>query len=491
MSLPLVAIGDSLTQGFQSGAISKTRLSYPAMIAECLDHPFPNFKAPDFTGQGGIPINLEELLRSLSQSFGCHINLFELPFALLATNMFLNRVEDYWERGEGSQPSRTGPLHHNLAVWGFELADCDTLSSAVANEVISANPDNGFIMPLTDVPMYRSTRRTLNPSFAPTLEAKSQLDLLDHLVETHGEIENLIFFLGANNALGTVTRFEIRWSSPADVDKKAYSRMCTLWRTDDFKTLLDRIAPKIAVLQKAGKVRNVITATIPHVTIPPITRGINLDPKQKPNPYYDYYTYFFIWDASFRKDLKRGKPPKFLTGEQAKLIDAQIDTYNEIIEETAAANGWHVVQTCRILDSMAFRRLQGKTTYAFPPELIAAMKANPKTRFRFDRDGRPILDSRYLGEFPEETALDKRYRGGFFSLDGIHPTTIGYGIVAHEFMRTMETGAGVVFPRKLDWNRIIAADSLITSPPEILQSVENMLGALSAAGVLQKLQNLI
>ncbi|MGK7877493.1 MAG: hypothetical protein AB4426_30585 [Xenococcaceae cyanobacterium] len=37
MSVKLVAIGDSLTQGFQSGSISKTDLSYPAMIARCLN----------------------------------------------------------------------------------------------------------------------------------------------------------------------------------------------------------------------------------------------------------------------------------------------------------------------------------------------------------------------------------------------------------------------------------------------------------------------
>ena len=36
MSIKLVAIGDSLTQGFQSGPILNTEWSYPAMIARSL-----------------------------------------------------------------------------------------------------------------------------------------------------------------------------------------------------------------------------------------------------------------------------------------------------------------------------------------------------------------------------------------------------------------------------------------------------------------------
>ncbi len=66
----LVAIGDSLTQGFQSLAIQKTNLSYPALIAECLGLPIPDFRVPDFMGKGGLPFNIEWLSRELEIKYG-------------------------------------------------------------------------------------------------------------------------------------------------------------------------------------------------------------------------------------------------------------------------------------------------------------------------------------------------------------------------------------------------------------------------------------
>ncbi|GAB4326700.1 MAG: hypothetical protein OHK0047_12240 [Leptolyngbyaceae cyanobacterium] len=43
----LVTIGDSLTHGFQSGAIFNTGLSYPVMIAEALGWK-PSFRYPTY-----------------------------------------------------------------------------------------------------------------------------------------------------------------------------------------------------------------------------------------------------------------------------------------------------------------------------------------------------------------------------------------------------------------------------------------------------------
>ncbi len=54
----LVAIGDSLTHGFQSGAIFNTDLSYPAIVAHALGWS-DYFRYPSYFGQGGIPLNLD------------------------------------------------------------------------------------------------------------------------------------------------------------------------------------------------------------------------------------------------------------------------------------------------------------------------------------------------------------------------------------------------------------------------------------------------
>lgn len=54
----LVAIGDSLTHGFQSGAIHNTEISYPAIIARELGW-FGAFRYPTYFGFGGLPLNIE------------------------------------------------------------------------------------------------------------------------------------------------------------------------------------------------------------------------------------------------------------------------------------------------------------------------------------------------------------------------------------------------------------------------------------------------
>ncbi len=54
----LVALGDSLTQGFHSGAIFQTDWSYPAMIARSMNLAIPTqFRIPRFAGSG-LPLNI-------------------------------------------------------------------------------------------------------------------------------------------------------------------------------------------------------------------------------------------------------------------------------------------------------------------------------------------------------------------------------------------------------------------------------------------------
>jgi hypothetical protein len=84
----------------------------------------------------------------------------------------------------------------------------------------------------------------------------------------------------------------------------------------------------------------------------------------------------------------------------------------------------------------------------------------------------PEPDSRFLC-----TQDGHRTGGGLFSLDGVHPTTIGYGIIAQEFINVM-CRAGVEFrhpngtprpgPIRVDFDRLIRLDTLLTKPPGYL-----------------------
>ena len=55
-----------------------------------------------------------------------------------------------------------------------------------------------------------------------------------------------------------------------------------------------------------------------------------------------------------------------------------------------------------------------------------------------------------------ETCNNRRKNGGLFSLDCFHPTTIGYGLIAEEFLRVMkEAKVPDADPGQLNWQRII------------------------------------
>ena len=79
---------------------------------------------------------------------------------------------------------------------------------------------------------------------------------------------------------------------------------------------------------------------------------------------------------------------------------------------------------------------------------------------------RPPPDSRFL----TGDGKGGRASGGWFSLDGVHPTTVGYGLIAQEIIDIMRL-AGVEFPGdgRVDFERLIARDTLIEHPPQNLR----------------------
>jgi lysophospholipase L1-like esterase len=453
----LVAIGDSLTQGFQSGSIFKTRFSYPALLAERLGA--GPFLAPDFSGEGGLPVNIEHLVRMLERRFGAALNFAEIALAGLGARSFLDRVEDYWERGDGRADSSTGPVHHNLAVWGFDVEDADTLTEALCRRFIP-HPTDDVLRQVPEFSMYRTARRTLNPSFRPAGEDLTQIEAARRIAQQQGGIEKLLFALGANNALGTVTHLKIEWSEEADLFRFAHERRATLWTPQHFERVYRRVAEKVAQIGAD----EVYVANVPYVTIPPVSRGITPGAPpgegRDPQGYYEYYTRFWVWDEDFSKD-PTGYPR--LTREQVRRIDQVIDEYNLIIADEAQKRNWRLVDLNKALADLAFRRSGGRPRYQFPKELVAALKANPKTGNRFTQEGRPILDTRYLRIDTKQQEPDRRFQGGIFSLDGAHPTTIGYGLVAHEFLKVMGETARA---DQAWWGRIIEADTLVTETPE-------------------------
>jgi lysophospholipase L1-like esterase len=472
----LVAIGDSLTHGFQSGAIFNTGLSYPALIAEALGWK-ASFRYPTYNGPGdGLPLNLESLARALEQRFGGNVDVLELLPTVLFLRDYLDKIEDYWERGEGSRPPTQGQINHDLAVYGWDLRNTLSRTAEICQKVLNANPPkDDFLKQVVEHHNERAAIRVLNSardasgrSLTP-LQAAAALGAEGSSETGTGDgIETLIVLIGANNALGSILTFKVKWSGPG-YDDMDQNDQYTVWRPIHFQAELDKVIAEI----KNIRARHVIIGTVPHVTIVPFARGVGgkLAPQSR---YYPYYTLPWISD----KDFNPQKNPN-ITGADARAIDSAIDQYNDLITDAVRqarreGRDWYLFEVAGLLDRLASRRyiedpdarpswwedVGGQ--YPLPPELQALS---------------PVPDSRFF----ISNSTGRRVQGGLFSLDGIHPTTIGYGIMAQEIIKIMER-AGVKFygntgntplpsPVKLDFNRLIALDSLISKPPRTVASV--------------------
>lgn len=473
----LVAIGDSLTHGFQSGAIFRTDLSYPAIIARELGT-FDRFRYPTYPGYGGLPLNIEFVLRELELEFGSKLSWWELGPAVFRLRQIMSRIEDWWERGPGAHPPRLRGINHDLGIYGWDLRDALSGNADICAAEIE-EPTDALLLQIVENANERAALRVLdsarddeNSALTP-LEAAAQLGRegvvgQDEMPSGVGDgIETLIVLLGANNALQTVTQLRVAWSDDGFDDLKRKRRF-TVWRPSHFEKELERVVDHIAKV----RARHVIWGTVPHVTIAPIARGVAR--KVRPGSrYFPYYTRPWISDTQFDAHRDPG-----ITEQEARAIDCAIDQYNEAIVDSVrsarnAGKDWYVLDLAGLLDRFAARRYiddpaarpEWWRPYMLPPEL-AALDPPPDSRF---------FTSSEQG----------RTAGGLFSLDGVHPTTVTYGLMAQEMINVMQR-AGVRFatpngterdePVRVDFARLIRLDTLISDPPKSLASDLRLIG---------------
>ena len=484
----LVTIGDSITQGFMSAAIFRTDLSWPSIVAFELGLPlgvgfrYPVYEPP--TGPGGLPFDLERAIRGLEDVVADRLDWYEAIRALRWAQSYMDDIEDYWERGDGRNVPTTPAPYHNLAVYGADVLDVLLLDADRIAKRLERRPRDDPFAQVVERNNDRAWRVVLESCRSADRKARTVIDAAramgDEGLDGGGAgpgIETLVVMLGANHALGSVVHLDARWTPGDYLDQSPRRRLDSkgaynVWQPPHF-------ADEWALLVKALKsinARHVIVATVPQVTIAPIARGWR-GKVYRGSRFFPFYIRPWINDADF--DVDRDQ---HLTESEARQIDSAIDTYNAtIIGSVRAARregrDWYLFDLGGLLDSLAFRRYVEDPAarpawwkpYELPPEL-AALTPTPNTGFF-------------------RSGPDGRTDGGLFSLDGVHPTTIGYGVIAHELIRIMNEHAGVPFftrdgavraPQSVgvDFGRVLASDSLISRPPRALSSTLDLIGWL-------------
>ena len=124
--MKLFVIGDSISQGFMSGAAARSDMAYSKWIAQKMGLEIgKDFRYPDWLANG-LPFNLEEIFRALYRHYGSNIKGFEWLTVLQTINNSIDIAEDYYERGSG-RPGIPYPgkvdFFNNVSVRGFTVAD--------------------------------------------------------------------------------------------------------------------------------------------------------------------------------------------------------------------------------------------------------------------------------------------------------------------------------------------------------------------------------
>ncbi|MEA5551963.1 hypothetical protein VB713_13510 [Anabaena cylindrica UHCC 0172] len=469
--MKLFTIGDSISQGFMSLAAARTDFCFSTLIAKSMgltvgaEYLYPEWLV------GGLPANIEKILRRLEKKYGSDINALDWLTILPTLEGVLDETEDYYEREGGSaeQPYPGGiEFFHNVAIQGFDIADSWMITPKVCKYQIKLSNDKGEgkdnFFGLPNAVFYRTALKVLNPSLNPIFDNYSQLDWLKHHhTSTPQGVENLILWLGANNALGTVISLEIN-QTPNDPDQilnnpsqdaksfREVREQWNLWHPNDFEAEYQQLLDRVDVIMQSNSNSdwNVFIGTVPFVTIAPLAKGVGptteIDREGKPSTYYKYYTYF-----PFEEDTVRETGTLYLTLQDAVYIDDCIRTYNKVIKKLVDSKNsrypkprYHIVDLANALQQIAFKRNAGQVQYDFPEYFDFAY---------------PQVNTKYY----HADTTGRLRQGGLFSLDGIHPSAIGQGLIAYEFLKEMKK-VGVVDSTELDWQSIFSSDQLYSQP---------------------------
>ena len=443
-----VAIGNSLTAGFMDGGLVAftdsgvpvgQSFSYPSQIARQIG--FADFTQPyiAFPGVGSTkdPVNHPADAAGVFYWNGMTIDI--TGWTALTTVMdpesgFLMAIK---------QPTP----YHNLGVPGATLHDVMHAIDATT----STPAGNSYFDFINRPTFFDNVSVPEVPGVSPAYETAS---MFQAAVAKGPKL--LTCWIGNNDILGSAMA-----GTDAGITDTATFQA-------EYTALLQSLAG--GLVQRNGFPSTILVANIPSITSIPyfVTRTMLEAPPAQgglginwPWGYEEADAELFVFPAlSWLQDTgnQGGPVPASLTlssGEATNIATA-VATFNGIIAAVADAVDASGYATCKLVDTNA---------------LLVAQDPAALTHFMF------LVGAGMTVEQAAGTTM--------FSLDGVHPNSVGYGIVANEFIRvlneTLETSVPYVDLSGLSWDPTygVTPETVAAGqPPRLEPAVTEAMGAV-------------
>jgi hypothetical protein len=412
-----IAVGNSLTQGFQDGGVYEEgqENSYPAIIARQMELVFEdmnNWRQPTIYGNGSGYMHLEWLNGEIE--------------VISPGDTIGNPTEEdgSWATWGASEKSQK---FNNLGISGITLMQCVALNDD--EKIINNGILGGFhvlIPPFVDYevpgnPFARFMDFGENPH--PFLGGGTPIQYIDHI--RNSDATFFTCWLGDNDVLGYATSGGI----PTYIDGTLLGM-----GTIEYGNLSDPIAFR----QKYDSVLTAfnsigakgVCATIPDVTVIPYFNTFTVDGIKEEKG----YTELWIEEGDGAGGVTQ---VRVATANDLILITAKDD-----IDAGAGESEANPLTNDRVLDQWEVADCRSRTI-----EFNSAIKLSAETfdypvvdMFTFLETLKPGINFEGIGISPAYI------EGGAFSLDGVHLNPRGYAIAANEFIKTINAKYGSNIP---------------------------------------------
>lgn len=412
-----VAVGNSLTQGYQDGGVyeESQKNSYPAIIANqmlLVEPDMEEFRQPEVYGNGSGYMHLEYL--------NSEIEVIS-PGDTIGTPTEEDASWANW--GESMKSIR----FNNLGISGVSLMQCVALNDD--EKIINNGILGGFHIyfpPLIDQtipgnPFARFMDFGGNPHVL--LGGGVPIQYVDHIRNS-----NATFFtcwLGDNDVLGYATSGGIPTEVDATLLGMGTIQFGNLSDPVAFRQKYDSVLTAFSSIGAQG-----VCATIPDVTVIPYFNTFTVASIKEDQGYSE------VWieegDGNGGVTIVR-----VATDEDLILLTAVDD-----IEAGAGESEANPLTNGRVLDKWEVQACQSRTL-----EFNSSIKASAAL-FNFPVvDMYDFLDRIKPGIMMEGIGISPEYiGGGAFSLDGVHLNPRGYAIAANEFIKVINEAYGSNIP---------------------------------------------